>query len=167
MSHNVELIMPRMVNVADLVPYDRNARTHSDEQVEQIAAMIREVGWTNPIILGASNLILAGHGRRLAAIKLRIKRVPVIDVTHLTPEQQRLYVIADNKLTLNGGWDLEVLKLEVLELGAAGCDLTLTGFDDVELKDLIDPEPLPEDDEKPDDDRPTCPHCGQKYSEQT
>lgn len=164
---SVELILPRLVDVADLVPYDRNARTHSDEQVEQIAASIVEFGWTNPIIVGASNLILAGHGRRLAALHLRIKRVPVIDVTHLTPEQQRLYVIADNKLTLNGGWDLEVLKLEVLELGAAGCDLSLTGFDDVELRELIDPELPDPEPEKADDDRPTCPHCGQKYNEQT
>ena len=164
---NVELILPRLVDVADLVPYDKNARTHSDEQVAQIAASIREFGWTNPIIVGASGLILAGHGRRLAALKLKIKRVPVLDVTHLTPEQQRLYVIADNKLTLNGGWDLDVLKLEVLELGSLGCDLALTGFDEVELKDLIDPE-LPEPEpEKAEDDRPTCPHCGQKYNEQT
>jgi ParB-like chromosome segregation protein Spo0J len=129
---SVELILPRLVDVADLIPYDKNARTHSDEQVAQIAASITEFGWTNPIIVGASNLILAGHGRRLAALHLRIKRVPVLDVTHLTPEQQRLYVIADNKLTLNGGWDLP------------------------------DPEP-----EKAEDDRPTCPHCGQKYNEQT
>lgn len=165
MNH-VELIMPRMVNVADLVPYDRNARTHSDEQVEQIAASIREFGWTNPIIVGEGNRILAGHGRRLAALHLRIKRVPVIDVTHLTPAQQRTYVIADNKLTLNGGWDMEVLKLEILELGAAGVDLELTGFSADEIQDLIDPEP-PEDPPEPkDDDRPTCPHCGQKYNDQ-
>jgi ParB-like chromosome segregation protein Spo0J len=164
---SVELILPRLVDVADLVPYDKNARTHSDEQVEQIARSIEEFGWTNPIIVGAANLILAGHGRRLAALFLKIKRVPVLDVTHLTPEQQRLYVIADNKLTLNGGWDLNVLKLEVLELGAAGCDLSLTGFDDVELKDLIDPDPLPDEEGKAEDDRPTCPHCGQKYNEQT
>ena len=166
MADNVELIMPRMANVADLVPFNRNARTHSDEQVAQIAASIREFGWTNPIIVGAGNMILAGHGRRLAALHLRVKRVPVLDVTHLTPEQQRLYVIADNKLTLNGGWDLEVLKLEVLELGALGVDLEITGFSDDELKDLIDPE-LPEPEpEKGDDDRPTCPHCGQKYNDQ-
>jgi ParB-like chromosome segregation protein Spo0J len=164
---SVELILPRLVDVADLIPYDKNARTHSDEQVAQIAASITEFGWTNPIIVGASNLILAGHGRRLAALHLRIKRVPVLDVTHLTPEQQRLYVIADNKLTLNGGWDLEVLKLEVLELGALGADLSLTGFDDVELRELIDPELPDPEPEKAEDDRPTCPHCGQKYNEQT
>ncbi|MFM0165722.1 ParB/Srx family N-terminal domain-containing protein [Paraburkholderia sediminicola] len=165
MSSNVELIMPRMVNVADLVPYDRNARTHSDEQVEQIAASIREFGWTNPIIVGANNRILAGHGRRLAALHLRIKRVPVIDVTHLSDEQQRTYVIADNKLTLNGGWDLEVLKLEILELGAAGVDLELTGFSADEIQDLIDPEPPEPEPEPDDDDRPTCPHCGQKMND--
>jgi len=166
MADNIELIMPRMANVADLVPYGRNARTHSDEQVSQIAASIREFGWTNPIILGANNGILAGHGRRLAALLLRIKRVPVLDVSHLTAEQQRAYILADNKLTLNGGWDLEVLKLEVLELGALGVDLEITGFSDDELKDLIDPEiPDPEPEKGP-DDRPTCPHCGQKYNDQ-
>jgi ParB-like chromosome segregation protein Spo0J len=163
---NVELILPRLVDVADLVPYDKNARTHSDDQVEQIARSITEFGWTNPIIVGASNLILAGHGRRLAALHLRIKRVPVIDVTHLTPAQQRAYVIADNKLTLNGGWDLELLKVELLELGAAGVDLDITGFTGDELNDLLNPE-LPEPEpEKADDDRPTCPHCGQKYNDQ-
>jgi ParB-like chromosome segregation protein Spo0J len=163
---NVELILPRLVDVADLIPYDKNARTHSDEQVAQIAASITEFGWTNPIIVGASNLILAGHGRRLAALHLRIKRVPVLDVTHLTPEQQRLYVIADNKLTLNGGWDLEMLKVELLELGAAGVDLDITGFTGDELNDLLNPEMPDPEPEKAEDYRPTCPHCGQKYNEQ-
>jgi ParB-like chromosome segregation protein Spo0J len=163
---NVELIIPRFVDVAALAPYDKNARTHSEEQVEQIARSIKEHGWTNPILLGPGNRILAGHGRRLAAIALRIKRVPCIDLSHLTEQQQRTYIIADNKLTLNGGWDLETLKLEILELGALGVDLELTGFSADEIQDLIDPgEPDPEPEPK-DDDRPTCPHCGQKYNDQ-
>lgn len=167
MAKSVELIMPRLVDVDALIPYDKNARTHSEEQIAQIAVSISRFGWTNPILLGKDNAILAGHGRRLAAIGLRIKRVPCLDLSHLTPLEQRAYIIADNKLTLNGGWDLETLKVEMLELGAAGVDLELTGFSLEEIDELINPElPDPEPEKAP-DDRPTCPHCGQKYNEQT
>ena len=133
-------------NVADLIPYARNSRTHSDEQVAQIAASIKEFGWTNPILTDGDNGIIAGHGRLLAARKLGHKEVPTIELTGLTDTQKKAYIIADNKLALNAGWDDEVLKIEIKELSESDFDLTLLGFDDIELANLFDEKP--EDEEK-------------------
>src|SRR5260370_41981261 len=105
-----------------------NARTHSDQQVAQIAASIREFGFTNPVLIDEEDGIIAGHGRVLAAHLLGLDEVPGIVLAHLTPAQRRAYVLADNKLALNAGWDLEMLSLPVGELGGAGFDLSLTGF---------------------------------------
>ena len=116
------------VGVDSLIPYIRNSRTHSDEQVAQIAASIREFGWTNPILIDGSNGIIAGHGRLLAARKLGMAEVPVIQLDGMTDTQKRAYIIADNKLALNAGWDDELLKLELGELDLEGFDLELTGF---------------------------------------
>jgi DNA modification methylase len=141
-----------------LIPYARNSRTHSDEQVAQIAASIREFGFTNPVLIGADNDIIAGHGRVLAARKLGVEQVPCIRLGHLTDAQKRAYVIADNKLALNAGWDDEFLKLELQELDEAGFDLELTGFNEDELKALMsveviegntDPDEVPEVPEDP------------------
>ena len=129
----------RMTRVDDLVPYARNARTHSAEQVAQIAASIREFGWTNPILVDGARGIIAGHGRLLAARKLGLLEVPVIELAHLTETQRRAYVIADNKLPLAAGWDNEVLKIELGDLRADGFDLALTGFDLGELDTLLAP----------------------------
>src|SRR5215207_7067962 len=118
--------------VAALVPYARNARTHTDEQVAQIAASIREWGWTNPVLVSEDGTIIAGHGRVLAAQKLRIADVPVMVATGWTEAQKRAYTLADNKLTLNGGWDQELLGLEIGELEVLGFDLNLIGFSDDE-----------------------------------
>lgn len=120
-----------------LIPYARNSRTHSDEQVAQIAASIREFGFTNPVLVDEADGIIAGHGRVLAARKLSLTEVPCIRLSHLTEAQKRLYVIADNKLALNAGWDDELLALELGELGEAGLDLTLTGFTQNELDGLL------------------------------
>jgi hypothetical protein len=106
---------------AALIPYARNARTHSDQQVAQIAASIREFGFTNPVLIDEEDGIIAGHGRVLAAHLLGLDEVPCIILAHLTPTQRRAYVLADNKLALNAGWDLEMLSLEIGELGEAGC----------------------------------------------
>lgn len=114
--------------VDSLVPYARNSRTHSEEQVAQIAASIREFGFTNPVLVDGEGGIIAGHGRVLAARKLGMKDVPVIDLAHLTDAQRRAYVIADNKLALNAGWDDEMLLVEFADLKDAGFDLALTGF---------------------------------------
>jgi len=125
------------VKVKDLIPYARNSRTHSEEQVTQIASSIREFGFTNPIIVDEKNNIIAGHGRILAANKLKIKDVPCVVVTGWTEAQKKAYVIADNKLALNAGWDEAMLALEFKELDALGFDLSLSGFSDVELAGLL------------------------------
>lgn len=113
---------------ADLIPYARNSRTHSDEQVAQIAASIREFGFTNPVLIDGDGGIIAGHGRVMAARKLGMPDVPCIRLAHLTDTQKRAYIIADNKLALNAGWDEEMLKVEFAELDEMGFDLELTGF---------------------------------------
>lgn len=112
----------------DLIPYARNSRTHDETQIAQIAASIKEFGWTNPILLDGENGIIAGHGRVMAAQKLGETKVPTIELAHLNEHQKRAYIIADNKLALNAGWDNEMLALEVSDLKDAGYDLGLTGF---------------------------------------
>jgi ParB-like chromosome segregation protein Spo0J len=142
---------------SSLIPYARNARTHSDAQVAQIAASIREYGWTNPILVDGENGIIAGHGRLLAARKLGITEVPVIELAGLTEAQKRAYIIADNKMALNAGWDTELLGLELGELEALGFDLALTGFGEDEVAalkslgnpGLTDPDDIPEVPERP------------------
>jgi DNA modification methylase len=116
--------------VTDLIPYARNARTHSDAQVAQIAASIKEFGFTNPVLTHGDD-ILAGHGRVLAARKLGMATVPTIDLSHLSKTQARAYILADNQLSLNAGWEAEMLALELAELDADGFDLDLLGFPDV------------------------------------
>ena len=127
-------------NVTDLIPYARNSRTHSDEQVAQIAASIKEFGWTNPILVDSDGSIIAGHGRLLAARKLGYDEVPTIELGHLTPAQKKAYVIADNQLALNAGWDTDLLMLELQELKDCDFDLDLLGFDPKELDKLLEPE---------------------------
>ncbi len=116
-----------------LIPYARNTRTHSEAQVAQIAGSIREFGFTNPVLIDGENGIIAGHGRVLAAQKLALGKVPCIRLAHLTDTQRRAYIIADNKLALNAGWDEELLGLELADLREDGFDLELTGFDGAEL----------------------------------
>jgi len=123
--------------VERLIPYARNARTHSDEQVAQIAASIAEFGWTNPILAGSDGIIIAGHARLLAARKLGMTEVPVIVLDHLTETQRRALVLADNRLALNAGWDEEMLRIELESIRDDGFDLDLTGFSDDELEDLL------------------------------
>ena len=126
-----------------LVPYARNARTHSDEQIAEIAASIAEFGFTNPILVDSDGGVIAGHGRLLAARKLGLTEVPVIVLRHLTPLQRRAYVLADNRLALNAGWNDEVLKEELVAIESDGFDLGLLGFSDSELQGLL-PEEAPE-----------------------
>jgi DNA modification methylase len=127
----------RMVAVDALIPYARNARTHSDTQVAQIAASIAEFGWTNPILIDGERGLIAGHGRLLAARKLELQEVPAIELAHLTPEQKKAYILADNKLAENAGWDAELLKLELAELKAADFDMELMGFSNKELDEFL------------------------------
>jgi ParB-like chromosome segregation protein Spo0J len=111
-----------------LIPYARNPRTHSENQVAQIAGSIREFGFTNPILVDSNRGIIAGHGRLLAARKLGLTEVPVIILDHLSETQKRAYIIADNRLALSAGWDEEILALELLELKEADFGLSLTAF---------------------------------------
>lgn len=123
--------------VSELIPYARNARTHSDEQIERIADSIREFGWTNPILIDGENGIIAGHGRVLAARKLGLEKVPTIELSGLTEAQKRAYIIADNRLALDAGWDEEMLKLEFAELEKLGFELSKTGFSDEEINEMM------------------------------
>lgn len=139
-----DVTLPQKIEIlpaADLVPYARNSRTHDDAQVAQIAASIKEFGFTNPILIDEDGGIIAGHGRLSAARKLGIDEVPCLRLAHLTDAQKRAYVIADNRLALNAGWDEEMLKVEFAELGDLGFDLELTGFDAKEI-DVFLAEPL-------------------------
>lgn len=144
-----------LVGIERLIPYAKNSRTHSEEQVAQLAGSIREFGFTNPVLIGADSDIIAGHGRVLAARKLGLEEVPCIRLGHLTETQKRAYIIADNKLALNAGWDEELLKLELLSLrDDESFNLELTGFNEAELDALLcvqtiegntDPDDVPEE----------------------
>lgn len=123
--------------VIDLIPYVNNARTHSDEQVTQIAASIKEFGFTNPVLTDGENGVIAGHGRLMAAKKLGLDEVPTIELSHLSPAQKKAYILADNKLALNSGWDEQLLKLELSEIESMGFDLDLVGFNKEELDTLL------------------------------
>jgi DNA modification methylase len=141
-----------------LIPYARNSRTHSDEQVQQIMGSIKEFGFTNPVLVDGDGVIIAGHGRTMAAQRLGMKEVPCLRLAYLTEAQKRAYVIADNKLALNAGWDDEMLALELRNLRDEDFDLSLTGFDDDELasllaeavvEGLVDEDAVPEAPEQP------------------
>jgi len=140
-------------NIDTLIPYVNNARTHSDEQVAQIAASIKEFGWTNPVLIDGENGIIAGHGRVQAARKLEQTDIPVIELQGLSEAQRRAYILADNRLAQNAGWDEDLLHLELTNLEYADFDLSLLGFEPGELSDLLadDPEEgLTDPDDVPD-----------------
>jgi DNA modification methylase len=125
------------VPIESLIPYARNARTHSEEQVAQIAGSIREFGFTNPVLIDGEGGIIAGHGRVMAARKLGLADVPCIRLSHLTEAQRRAYIIADNKLALNAGWDNQMLALEFQDLQGMGFDIELTGFALGDINELL------------------------------
>jgi len=142
----------KTVSTASLIPYARNARTHSPAQVDKIAASIREFGFLNPIITDGQSGIIAGHGRVMAAQKLGLDNLPTIDAAHLSESQRRAYVLADNRLALDAGWDNDLLKIELQDLEAEGFDLSLTGFNLDEIANfLVDPtDGLTDEDAVPD-----------------
>ena len=137
MTSQPEFPIYKTVPVAELIPYARNSRTHSPQQVDKIAASIREFGFLNPIIVDGKNGIVAGHGRVMAAQKLGLASLPVIEAAHLTEAQKRAYVIADNRLALDAGWDNDMLKIELQDLEAEGFDLSLTGFNPDEIGNFL------------------------------
>ena len=152
----------RVVPVETLVAYERNARTHTPAQISKIAASIQEFGFTNPVLTDGKKGIVAGHGRVLAALKLGMDRVPVVELSHLTAAQRRAYVIADNKLALDAGWDDELLTLELGDLKESGFDLALTGFDDGELLKLF-ADDGGAGDAGPIEGNVKCPSCGHEF----
>lgn len=123
--------------VAELIPYARNARTHSDAQVEQLVGSMQQFGWTNPVLLDEGGTIIAGHGRVMAARKLRLKDVPCIVLPGLTATEKQALVLADNKLALNSGWDNELLLMELGEIAESGMDLNIVGFSQPEMDALL------------------------------
>jgi ParB family transcriptional regulator, chromosome partitioning protein len=125
------------IPTADLIPYARNARTHSEAQVAQIAGSIQEFGFCNPVLIDADNGIIAGHGRVLAAQRLKLESVPCLRLSHLTDAQKRAYVLADNRIALSSGWDDEMLANELSDLHADEFDMALLGFDVDELGKLL------------------------------
>lgn len=150
-----------------LVPYARNARTHSDEQVQEIAASIRRFGWTTPALIDEAGTIIAGHGRVLAAQSLRMRTVPCIRISHLDDGERRALTLADNRIALNAGWDEAMLEAELADLHATGVDIDGLGFSDDELaaitgaviEDVTDePEPEP-----PDVTEPCVSRAGEMY----
>lgn len=136
-----------LADINDLIPYIRNARTHSESQIAQIAASIKEFGFLSPILIAEDNTILAGHGRLAAARKLGLTKVPCVKESHLTETQRRAYIIADNKLSLNAGWDEDILAIELSELQGADFDLDLLGFDESELASIFEDDKEVEDDD--------------------
>ena len=156
--------------VVDLIPYVNNARTHDDTQITQIAASIKEFGFNSPVLVDGENGIIAGHGRVMAAKKLGLDEVPTIELKHLTKTQKKAYILADNRLALNSGWDNDLLALELGELSDDGFNLDLLGFDDTELnfneedqeiKEQISPDDFKEVGETDLDHK--CPKCGFEY----
>ena len=134
-----------MIETHKLVPYAKNSRTHSKDQITQIATSIGEFGFTNPVLIGESEDIIAGHGRVMAAKELELSKVPCIRLQHLTEEQKKAYVIADNKLALNAGWNENLLKQEIESLQESDYDITLTGFSEMEIDELLAAEEIIDD----------------------
>ena len=128
----------KKVKVSDLIPYANNSRTHSDEQVLQIASSIKEFGFLNPIIVDGENGIIAGHGRVMAAKKLGIDELPCIDASHLTEAQKKAYIIADNKLALNAEWDDEILRSEIESIAGFNFEIDILAFSEKEITKLFD-----------------------------
>ena len=155
-----------------LIPYARNARTHSDEQVAQLAASINEWGWTTPVLIDEDGEIIAGHGRVMAARKLGIEEVPTMTATGWTKAQKQAYVLADNQLPQNAGWDMDLLSVEMKDLDADGFDLSLIGFGLGEMSNMFDDgvRGVPESSTKeidPDDYNMEhqCPKCGFEFDD--
>ena len=155
--------------VAQLIPFVNNARIHSEAQIAQIAASIQEFGFTNPILIDGTNGVIAGHGRLLAAQKLKLLEVPCISLEHLSKSQKKAYIIADNKLALNAGWDEELLRLELEDLHGLEFNLDILGFDADELNKLLKfefAEGTIDDQQRLDEVKPlmvACPDCGTQF----
>jgi ParB family transcriptional regulator, chromosome partitioning protein len=157
--------------IESLIPYAKNPRTHSDHQVSQVVASIKEFGFTNPILIDPDGGIIAGHGRVMAAKHLGLTQIPCIELNGLTAEQRKAYIMADNQLALNSGWDLDLVSSEFLNLQSLGFDTDLIGFDDEFINGLLDGQ-KPKDHDVDEFDEVDefdldhkCPKCGYEYNE--
>lgn len=156
---------------SELIPYVNNSRTHSETQVKQVAASIKEFGFTNPVLIDEDGMIIAGHGRVMAAELLSLDEVPTITLEGLTEAQKKAYIIADNKLALNAGWDFEILALELTAIDELNFDLSLAGFESLEVKEILGLDT--EEKEAPDDFGEVgetsmdheCPRCGFEFDD--
>lgn len=164
----------KKTKVSELVPYANNSRTHSDDQIDQIAASIKEWGFTNPVLIDEDSVIIAGHGRVLAAQRLGLKVLPTMTATGWTDAQKKAYVVADNKLALNADWDDELLKAELDDLKELDFDLDLLGFDEDELADILDDDDPLEPTSSTQEINPgeyvmecKCPKCGFEFDPET
>jgi ParB family transcriptional regulator, chromosome partitioning protein len=161
------------IAIEKLIPYARNSRTHSDEQIAQIAASIKEFGFTNPVLIDKDDGIIAGHGRVSAARKLSLTTIPCLRLKNLTETQKKAYIIADNKLALNAGWDNEMLTIEIEELLADGFAMDILGFDPAEIQNISDqPDFEPNSSTKEIDPNDyvmghQCPKCGFEFDKKT
>ncbi|RKM32986.1 DNA methylase [Moraxella catarrhalis] len=158
-------------SVDQLIPYVSNSRTHSDDQITQIASSIKEFGFTNPVLIDENDGVIAGHGRIMAAKKLGLDEVPTITLAGLSDTQRKAYVIADNKLALNADWDFTLLKTEIEAIQALDFNLDLLGFDHQELMDVLQLEPIENatkedfDEVEPFELGCKCPRCGYEFDE--
>lgn len=161
----IEPLEIRYLETSRLTPYANNSRTHSDEQIEKIVASIDQFGFTNPVLIDEGETVIAGHGRLLAAQKIGLGRVPTITLAGLTEAQRKAYVIADNRLALDAGWNFELLKMEVEALGELGFEeITLTGFTEAELGNLFLDKPAEEPEKAPKEKEPViCPKCSHEF----
>ena len=156
--------------ISELIPYINNTRTHDEKQIKQIASSIKEFGFNNPILIDEKGEIIAGHGRLLASELLKLEEVPCIELKHLTKAQKKAYVIADNKIALNAGWDEELLKIELESLQELDFDLDILGFDEFEVEQIfgeetrIEMEDFFEESEQKEKTEKTfiCEHCGKE-----
>ena len=139
-QHHAGALAIQYRNIDSLIPYINNARTHSDEQVAQIAASIKEFGWTNPVLVDGDNGIIAGHGRVQAARTINLTSIPVIELHGLSDAQRRAYILADNRLAENATWDTDLFPLEVQELAALNFNLSLVGLSEFEMKYILNPD---------------------------
>ena len=137
----------QLVSISKLIPYQNNARTHSPDQIRKLRSSIREFGFVNPVIIDRDYGVIAGHGRVLAAKEENIQEVPCVFVDHLTEAQKKAYILADNRLALDAGWDEELLRLEIEGLQEVGFDLEFTGFTQEELNSLFEIEQVKEENE--------------------
>lgn len=156
-----------MVSIDKLIPYERNARTHSDEQVQEIANSIQEFGFVNPVLIDGAFGIIAGHGRVEGAKLLGMQEVPCLFVEDLTETQKRAYILADNKLAEKAGWDNELVLLELGELKELDFDVSLTGFEDLDTSNIDIDSFFEQSGEQKDKEpkRIQCPHCGEWFEE--